>query len=163
MILELKQIFEITGESQKIDYSLDLSDYELFSRYPFITPVVVRGEVSNKAGVVILTYTADFCLELCCDRCLEVFKRDFTIKNEEVLVTELNTDNDEYIVVEDMKLDMDELCISDILLSLPSKIVCNEDCKGLCPQCGTNLNQNECHCKKQEVDPRLSVLSELLK
>lgn len=163
MILELKQIFEITGESQKIDYSLDLSQYELFSRHPFISPVIVRGEVSNKAGVVILTYTADYEMELCCDRCLEVFKRSFSNKNEEILVTELNTDNDEYIVVEDMKLDMDELCVSDILLSLPSKIVCNEDCKGLCSQCGTNLNQNECHCKKQEVDPRLQVLSELLK
>lgn len=163
MVLELKQIFEITGESQEIDYSLDLSQYELFSRRPFVTPVVVKGEVSNKAGVVVLNYTASFCLELCCDRCLEVFKQSFSIKNEEILVAELNTDNDEYILVEDMKLDMDELCVSDIILSLPSKIVCNEDCKGLCSQCGANLNRNECHCKKQEVDPRLSVLSELLK
>jgi uncharacterized protein len=162
MIIELKQVFDIVGESFSFDYPLDLSDYELFGYHPFTSPVNVKGEVSNKAGVVFLQYSADFTLKLHCDRCLDVFNRDFHFAFEQILVTELNSDNDEYIVVEDNRLDLDELCISDILLNLPSKLLCSSDCKGLCPKCGVNLNHQSCLCKKNEVDPRLAVLSQLL-
>ncbi len=163
MIIELKQVFDIVDESLEFDYSLDLSDYELFSDKPFISPVNVKGKVFNRAGIVSLNYTSDFTLKLHCDRCLEVFNRDYHFSFEQILVTKLNTDNDEYILVNDFKLDLDELCLSDILLNLPSKLLCSHDCKGLCIKCGINLNQQSCLCKKNEVDPRLEVLSQLLK
>jgi len=162
MIIELKQVFEIVGDSLPIDYNIDLSSYELFDDHPFITPVSVKGDVYNRSGIVCLNYQASFSLRLHCDRCLKVFNRDFNLKFEQTLVTELNTDNDEYIVVEDFKLDLDELLMSDILLGLPSKILCDRGCKGLCSQCGIDKNQESCLCKKTEVDPRLAVLSQLL-
>ncbi len=162
MIIELKQVFDIVDESVSFDYEYDLSDYELFNDKPFITPVNVKGEVANRAGVVSLNYTTDFTLQLHCDRCLEVFTRDFHYDFNQILVTELNNDNDEYIVIENYKLDLDEVCYSDILLNLPSKLLCSHDCKGLCPKCGVNLNQTSCLCKKTEIDPRLAILSQLL-
>ena len=80
-----------------------------------------------------------------------------------VLVTELsNEDDDSYLVVEDGLLDIEELVVSDILLALPSKFLCKTDCKGLCPVCGTNLNDSECSCEKKQFDPRLEALKELL-
>ena len=59
----------------------------------------------------------------------------------------LIVNNDEYVVTEGDSLDLDELVIQDILLQLPSKMLCKEDCKGLCSVCGTDLNFNECNCK----------------
>lgn len=162
MVLELKQVFEIIDEVFEFDYSLDLSDYEIFSTKPFATPVNVKGSVSNRASIVYLEYTISFTLNLNCDRCLDAFSRDFKFTVEQILVTELNTDNDEYIVVEDFKLELDELCLSDILLSLPSKLLCSNDCKGLCQKCGVNLNQHSCLCNQKEIDPRLAVLSQFL-
>lgn len=163
MIIELKQVFDIIGESIKIDYSIDLSDYELFDDRPFITPVSVKGEIFNRAGVVYLNYSNSFTLKLNCDRCLEGFTMDFNNSYEQILVSNPETDNDEYIIVDNKKLDIDELCLSDILLNLPSKLLCSRDCKGLCPKCGANLNQTDCLCVKKEIDPRLSILGELLK
>lgn len=163
MIIELKQLFDIVDESIKFDYPMDLSDYELFSIYPFITPVNVKGEFLNRAGIVTLTYTASFTLRLNCDRCLESFEREFCNSSEQILVTRLSTDNDEYLLVDNYKLDLNELCLSDILLNLPSKLLCSRDCKGLCSKCGANLNQTDCLCVKKEIDPRLAVLGELLK
>lgn len=162
MILELKQVFDIVDEHKFIDYAIDLSDYELFNSKPFITPVKVSGEAFNKAGVVTLRYRISFTLRLFCDRCLEVFDRDYSYAFEQILVTSLNTDTDEYILVKDFKLDLDELIISDILTSLPSKLLCSSDCKGLCQKCGVNQNTTSCLCKQSTIDPRLSILSSLL-
>ena len=58
---------------------------------------------------------------------------------------------DVYIVVEDLRLDLDELMLSDILLSLPSKMLCRQDCAGLCPHCGKNLNDGSCDCTDIDV------------
>lgn len=162
MIIELKQIFDLVDESQSFEYDYDLSEYELFDDKPFISPVHIKGEVANRAGIVVLSYTVDFTMNLHCDRCLDSFQQIFHNSFEQILVTELNTDNDEYIVIEDYRLDLDELCLSDILLSLPTKLLCSDECKGLCSQCGVNLNHTSCLCKKTNIDPRLAVLSQLL-
>lgn len=162
MILECKQLFNIIGEITSIDYSLDLSDYELFFSHPFKTPVHIKGSAQNAAGIVTLSYSTDFTLSLNCDRCASPFSQDFHYSFKQTLVSSLETDNDEYILVEKNKLDLDELVLSDILLNLPSKLLCSRDCKGLCQKCGANLNQTTCLCKASEIDSRLSVLSTLL-
>lgn len=64
---------------------------------------------------------------------------------EHILVHELaGEDEEEFIVCGDYTLDLDELVAMDILLELPTRILCREDCKGLCPKCGTNLNESTC-------------------
>jgi len=65
-------------------------------------------------------------------------------------------------VIEDMKFDMDKLCIDEVVLNLPMKHLCAKDCKGICQTCGTNLNRGECDCNKKMVDSRLEILGSLL-
>lgn len=165
MVLECKQLFDIPGEKSVLQFALDLSDYELFSFKPFQSPITVNGVVENRAGIVSLNMNCSFVMKLCCDRCLEEFERAFEESFSHILVRELSSekDNDDYIVVDTDKLDLDDLVLSDILLVLPTKILCKEDCKGLCSVCGKNLNFDSCDCQKKEADPRLSKLSELLK
>ena len=79
-----------------------------------------------------------------------------------MLVKALNTENDEYVVCQDNQLDIDELVRADLFLELPNKVLCREDCKGLCGQCGKNLNFDSCECEKKPIDPRLAVLGKLL-
>lgn len=162
MKLDLKQIFDIPGESTEFDYAMPMAEYELYGNRPFITPVLIKGRICNAAGVVNLSYSVDFTLRLPCDRCLDVFDREYHYSFEEILVQEESAEHDEYIVAEGGVLDVDELCMSDILLSLPAKQLCREDCKGLCPHCGVNRNHESCACVKSEVDPRLAALGELL-
>jgi uncharacterized protein len=72
-------------------------------------------------------------------------------------------DNEDIILVEDMKLDLDELVYTEIIISLPMKHLCRKDCKGICSSCGKNLNEEECSCNKKQIDPRLQALADLLK
>ena len=60
-----------------------------------------------------------------------------------------------------MKLDIERLTLEDIYFALPSKVLCDDDCKGLCSKCGANLNEGPCECKK-DIDPRFEALLSLL-
>lgn len=85
----------------------------------------------------------------------------YTFAHDLVLSLE-NEDDDSYIQIENYKLDLDELMRADILLELPTKFLCKEDCKGLCPVCGKNLNEGSCDCNLHQIDPRLEVLKKLI-
>lgn len=164
MKLDLKQLFDIVGEKRSIDCSLDFSEESLNGQTPFREPVKVTGQIENRAGVVRLVFGVKSALSLACDRCLEEIDREFDCTFEYVLVRELSNaeaDTEEYVVCEDGMLDLAELVRTDFLLELPTKVLCREDCKGLCPQCGKNLNFETCECKKKSIDPRWEVLSEM--
>ena len=165
MTMDLKQLFEVVGERISLDEALDFSDRTLFGTHPFVTPVQVTGEIANQAGVVVLSMQLTYTMHLTCDRCLDEFERAFSCSWEHLLVAEPLTDDSdtENIEVPDGLLNLDELVWADILLNLPSKLLCREDCKGLCPQCGQNRNHGSCSCTEKTVDPRWAALDELLK
>ena len=162
MIFELDPIFNSVGAVLPVDYTMDFTDVELNGVHPFVRPIHVHGRFENRAGVVAVHVRADFLLSLLCDRCADAFERTYTVPVEHVLVRELNDENnDELICISSAQMDLDKLVSDDVFLSLPSKFLCAEDCKGICPTCGMNLNAGPCDCKKS-VDPRLADLLQLL-
>ena len=164
MPLDLRQIFEIPGESKDLDCSINLGGIEIGGVNPFETPVLVKGRVENRLGVVTISYTAEYRMHYLCDRCLSDEYRDNKMSFEHILLNDPNAAgaSDDYILTEGNSLDLDELVVSDILLELPTKLLCKDDCKGLCPSCGKNLNVGGCDCETKTVDPRLEVLRQLL-
>ena len=161
MQLDLRSVFETEGSKQEISEELDEREYELFGTKPFVERISVRGEVTNRAGVVTLSVQVSFPLRVACDRCLEEFTRQYDYTFTHTLVRQLQDPWQDYIQVEDGVLNLEELILSDILLELPTKLLCKEDCKGLCPQCGCNLNHQSCDCNKAYHDPRWDVLNTL--
>ena len=158
MFIQLEALLGGGIESLPLDYEFDFSKEELGGVFPFTTPVTLKGEIRNTAGIVTIEAKADFSMEVTCDRCAEDIKPQFTVNVEHGLVASLNhEDNDDYILVEDMKLDIEQLTLEDIYLALPGKFLCKEDCEGLCSECGANLNEDSCNCKKP-IDPRWEAL-----
>ena len=70
-------------------------------------------------------------------------------------------ENDDIILLENGEVDLEEVFTTAFVLAMEPKHVCSEDCKGLCPHCGADLNEGPCQCRP-EVDPRLAVLAQLL-
>ncbi len=129
----------------------------------FVTPVQANIIVRNRAGMIVLEADTGFTYRFPCDRCGSQTDRKYAYRFHHILVTELSDESgDDYIQAPDYKLDTVSLLRDDILLELPSKFLCKESCKGLCPKCGKNLNEGECSCEKREIDPRLAVLKQLL-
>jgi len=148
MKINLKQLFNITGESKSISYSIQPEQLSDLKGCAFSEPVRIEGRIYNRAGVVYLDYNAGFTSLLTCDRCLSEFEREYSFDFSHIVVPSVSADNDEYIVADGESIEMNEIAITDILLQLPSKILCKEDCKGLCMMCGCNLNVSECNCLK---------------
>lgn len=164
MVLDCRQLFAGADSPIAIQATLDFSDREFFGRQPFSSPVYVTGSVLSRAGVVTLEFQAKTLLQLCCDRCLTEFQRPFSVNGLHTLVQETNLEEipEDYLLLSDGMLDLDEVCEGDLFLELPSKILCSPDCKGLCQKCGKNLNKGACQCSHKQVDPRLEVLKKLL-
>lgn len=101
-----------------------------------------------------------------CDRCLESVEIPFKLEFDEELdlaktESECTEDLDEQPYVSGYNLDVDRLLSNELLLNLPMKVLCREDCKGICNRCGANLNYTECTCDRSSPDPRMSVIQDL--
>ena len=163
MILDLKRIFATENSVLPIEHSLDMSDVDFMGNFPLKNPVKINGSVSNKASVVSLNLTIEYQFSAPCDRCGVDTVHNHTVIVDKLLATAIERqESDTIITVPDMKLDVDEFVYSEVILDLPSKHLCNPDCKGICFKCGKNLNEGECGCSHKEVDPRLAKLMELL-
>ena len=141
---------------------MDLSDLEFSGRHPVSRPVTVEGRVYSSADVLHLDLTAHSVLDAVCDRCGKEFLQDKEVPYSCMLAEELqDEDNDEIVLLEEDKVDLSDLARTACILGMDTKTLCSEDCKGLCPRCGADLNLGPCSCEK-EVDPRLAVLAKLL-
>ena len=140
----------------------------VFDDVVVLEPVAVNGSVINRAGYITLTAEASMSYRTHCARCLaEVedtvrFLCEKTVADEKGLLRLENTENDDYVQIKGGKLDLDAPICDEILLSFPMRILCSDDCKGLCAGCGVDLNREACRCTKKEVDPRLAKLAALL-
>ena len=162
MLLNVKPILHTPGKRLDFQFELDLSDMEFSGRYPISRPVAVSGEVRNTAGILELTLNARSTLDAVCDRCGKAFVQEKDVLFACMLAEELqNEENDEIVLLEDGMVDTGDLARTAFILDMDTKTLCSEDCKGLCPRCGADLNLGPCSCKK-ETDPRLAVLAKLL-
>ena len=164
MLLGLSKIIDCPGASVPFETSVDLSDLRYGTSYPVSEPVLATGTVRNTAGVLMMTGSITTCIHGICDRCASEFDRDIDFPIDVVLVTELaNEENeDEWVFpLEGDSADLDDIVRTVFVLNLDSKLLCDEDCKGLCCRCGKNLNDGPCSCQK-ELDPRFAALKQLL-
>ena len=163
MRIDLTNLFNGSKEAVSVDYTLNLGDLVYGTYKPVQKDVKINGSVYEKADVVYLDINISFEFNGVCDRCAEEITKNFSFRLNKILVPSMAGDAefDDYIVVESGVLDLDELVEEEVQLFLPSKMLCSDDCKGLCAKCGKNLNLGKCDCKK-DVDPRMAALLQLL-
>ena len=168
MRINLSELF--TCEGKKKVYTLEFTlpsvtfsgeTYRILKAEPFELEITgLGGRKFSMAGRLPLT------LEAPCARCLEPvsfeceldFDREFLVGRTE---EEQEESMDEENYLDGYNLDVDQLVCNELLVSLPMRILCSEDCKGICNRCGTNLNLRTCTCDTRELDPRMSVIQEI--
>jgi uncharacterized protein len=135
-----------------------------------IEPPEVRGRVNRKSYEVQLRGTVSARAEVDCDRCLQTVEipveTKFDVKyisSDDYRATEtveLQEEDLSVAVYDDATIDIDELVREQVLLALPTRALCSEECKGLCPVCGANKNSSACACETKEIDPRWGGLKD---
>ena len=135
MLLGLSKIIDCPGASVSFSTNVDLSDLCYGVSYPVSEPVKAEGTVRNTAGVLVMKGEISTCIHGTCDRCAADFDRDVLIPIDVVLVTEMaNEENeDEWVFpLEGDSADLDDIVRTVFVLNLDSKLLCKEDCQGLC-------------------------------
>ena len=130
--------------------------------------VRVMGEITNRGGYMRLVATAEIPYSGSCARCLTDVSGVFTMPFERTVVTEgtlteeQEEDNvDEYVILENGMLDIDDSVREALILSFPMRLLCEDGCPGLCPKCGKPLREGSCGCPTKEIDPRWAVLASI--
>lgn len=127
----------------------------------FEEPVKLDSTLDFTGDIISLDGRVTTRLRLSCSRCLEVFYTDIDIEICEKFSSNLSNKDDEINFIEGDVININNIIENSIEMALPIKKLCNEDCKGLCYNCGINLNLSSCECEKGNIDPRLIKLGNL--
>ena len=151
----------LNGEKREIELSFDIPlDYSE-DGYEISEPLNVTGAVKDMGGYILLEAKCSARYKTRCARCLEPINGVCEITFERPIATKLEAEDteEEYLLVgENSSINIDEPISEELVLSLPFRSLCSEDCKGLCPKCGCNKNTTECSCVTKEMDPRWAAL-----
>ena len=170
MLINLSELFSVEGKAKTYHCNLEMDqfhspqgDYEIVKKDPVVLEIINEGNrVFHLKGKGAVT------LSIPCSRCLEPVEVPISVKiddeidmkqSEEERARELN----EQFYVSGYNLDVDRLVGNELTLNLPMKVLCREDCKGICNRCGTNLNYGTCDCDTRSLDPRMSVIQDIFK
>ncbi|WP_288183882.1 DUF177 domain-containing protein [uncultured Sporomusa sp.] len=168
MKINIAQLKKELGGTQTFSFQTSVDELALNQREEAWTDnVVVDGVVTNKGTYYEVTGTIHATLKESCSRCLEsvvsVLTIPFSEKIRETGLEETGEDSEfEFSCFTGDEMEITDLIRENILLAKPLKPVCSENCRGLCPECGANLNISTCGCNPIKIDPRLAVLEKLL-
>jgi len=165
-------LLSVTDEPLPFSFRLQPGEIDLDTESVRVAgEISVVGELSKNAAKTDVKGSITASLEIDCTRCLTPIKRELDVvfqadfvdkemfpggKETHLERTDLDTD-----VIEGNELDLAQVAREQILLNLPEQVLCREDCKGICPTCGTDLNEGECRCGEDNIDPRWAALKNL--
>ena len=170
MLINLSELFPVEGKSKTYTVSLEMTHLKdlmvlikLWKKEPVTLVITNQGE-----RVLTVTGKAVLSLEMPCARCLEPVLVPFELEiDQELDMNQTKEDRiealDEQFYINGYNLDVDQLVGNELTLNLPMRVLCSDNCKGICNRCGTNLNRGTCDCDNRSLDPRMSVIQDIFK
>ena len=169
MRIELSELDHGRGSFAHVYEPVDLNLED--ERVSLIRPAAINGTIRRSGSEVVVTGKVEAVVEVECDRCLTpvqlpinyqfeleyISVRDY----ESTSVAELTEDLMAVSTFDGESIDVDEIVKEQILLAAPARALCRETCKGICSNCGADLNAGKCGCDNKEVDPRWAALKNL--
>lgn len=170
MLIDLSKILTHEGMQQNVEmipegdkFSCKLGEFSYAEKFPVMLSIVHTND-----QVLKITGEGRVSIWIPCSRCLEPVLHTFSIQIEEEADMKLTDQEriealDESSFIQDKVLDAEKLLHNEILIRWPMRVLCKEDCKGICSRCGANLNQGSCDCDTADLDPRMAVISDIFK
>lgn len=135
------------------------------SELELLSKVQIDLHVTRVLKEVTVTGDVKLTIQTPCSRCVEAVKVDLNplvslvlTSSEKLRGEDHDFENETY---QDDELDLSDYLREQVAVSLPVKVVCKESCIGLCMVCGANLNEANCACEKEQIDPRFAILKDL--
>ena len=170
MIISLLKVVTAEDKTMRLNAEMELEEFRTKAgRFPIIEKEPVEFVIRHvKNRQVLISGKTKVVISIPCDRCLEAVPTEFILEfTKNVDLDESSEEQamelDEKNYIDGYNLDVDKLLYNEILIGWPMKILCREDCKGICNMCGQNLNKGTCDCEDTSLDPRMSVIRDVFK
>ena len=167
MLIQLSKLLSMPDHEETVECSLDMEELVLRREsYPILEkpsfPVILKNEGKRTVSVSLQT---SITVGMPCGRCLTEVPEKIRLSVLRTLDFDdiEETCKDQVSFVDGSSLNVDKLILEEVIPLLPTKVLCSEDCKGLCPVCGTNLNKEECGCDRAVKDPRMAAIQDIFK
>ncbi len=168
MIIDISKIILTKNKSQRFDCSVESgafdyqhSSFTIKNSKPFELNVINEDDKQ-----LVISADTSLVIVIPCDRCLEDVDCSFDISiNKAFRISKGNvvSEDEDISYIDEGELDVDRLLFDEILVSWPPKVLCKENCLGICPKCGTNLNVTKCDCNRGDLDPRMAKFQDVFK
>lgn len=165
MIIDLLRLLDGAIYEMKLNQSLEIERLSANGKkIRFNRPTKIIGGIFKTDEGIFINANILYEFTDICDRCL----KEFTCEGKSVLSGRISgkgekgSEEELIIYYDKAKVNLREAIETTIILDLPMKSLCDDNCRGFCPKCGKNLNEGQCNCKNINVDPRLAKLRELL-
>ena len=166
MLIDLTEVIKNENGRLTINEDFDMPQVSFMGEeFGFFEPFSASGVIFNNSKALELDMTVSGRAKVHCARCNTPIEVEIVFPVKETLMreTEGNPENDEIVLYQGSEIELDDIIVSNFLMSVPVKYLCKSDCKGLCPECGVNLNEQTCDCSKDTMDPRWEKLAEIMK
>lgn len=164
MVVDISKITKLYGASVNVDFSEEINGLDVSGqKISFDGPIDIKGKITNLGELFLFEGTIKGKISAECDRCTKDVLYSFEIEaSEKFSQNNIENEDDLYVFKGDV-IDLSEAVKNVIVLNLPMKYLCSEECKGLCPICGADWNITKCGCKNENIDPRLEGLKNFFK
>ncbi len=164
MIIDVSSILKELGGRVDVDCSIDLGKTEfLGGNYEFTSPVTVKGVIKNNGKSLTFTAECASTFNTQCARCGKEIKAVLTFAiDEDLMQNNGETDDEDVILFDGGTVEIDDIILNGFFMNENGKHLCSDDCKGLCPKCGCNLNEKQCDCESESIDPRWAALVDIM-
>lgn len=164
MTIDVSGILKEFGGRIDIDCAIDFGKAEFLGDvYEFTSPVKVKGVIRNNGESLAFTAECASTFNTRCARCGKDIEAVLQFDlSEDLLQDDSDAEIEDAVTFSDGKVDIDEIVLNSFFMNENGKHLCREDCKGLCPQCGHDLNEGPCACKTENIDPRWAALVDIM-
>lgn len=167
MIIDISDVLSCENKEKNQQVQIELTSFvSRLGEFPIIEKAPIDLRIANRENKRLLIQgTVDIVVSIPCGRCLEEvptnvhFEIDKEIKLDKSAVNDDEVDDIDYLIGFD--LDIDKFIYREILVNWPMKVLCKDDCKGICKVCGMNLNEGDCNCQRTELDPRMAAIQDV--
>lgn len=165
MIIDLSDIIKDYGGRMNVSTSIEMDDTDFLGEsFKFQKPLNIEGSIVNNTKSLEFSAKVEGEMQVHCARCSKPFIVPVKFRMNEILISEDgDSANDEAIVLSGEELDISDIVMNSFLMSVSGKYLCKDDCKGLCSKCGADLNDGDCGCDNEEIDPRWADLQKIMK
>lgn len=167
MIINISDILQSVNKERTEEVTIGLESFSSkLGDFPITqkTPIMLHIEnVENRQ--LRLEGSGEIEVLIPCDRCLTEVPTKIHFDIDRALSITEDTATDEEMEITDyligFELDVDKLVYAEILVNWPMRVLCKDDCQGICKVCGTNLNSGSCDCQRTELDPRMAAIQDI--